>query len=76
MYNLDQLIELAKEFENADPIDWDNLPVDKDTVYKLLASSVIEIADNSEDREIVLLATAIKLVVENFVLSLRLESAK
>lgn len=76
MHDIDQLIELAKEFEKEDPIDWSDIAVDRDTVYKMLASSVIEIANNSGDAEDVLLVTAVKLVVENFILNLRLESNK
>lgn len=75
MQNLTQLIELAKEIEVGDPIDWDDMPLEQDTVYRMLGASVlerIEGIDSSDSREAILLATAINLVVANFVLQLRL----
>ncbi len=70
MISVDQLAELAKEVENTDPIDWGMLQVDEHTVYKLIASQVLELY-NSND-QITMLASITKLIVENFVLNLKL----
>lgn len=74
MHNLDQIIELAKEIEAGDPIDWSGLPLHRDAVYKMLGLSVLEHAANEQDpklREAILMASLVKLTVENFVLEMR-----
>lgn len=50
-----------------DPIDWGMLPVKEEDVYLLMAQCVAEI----ENDELVLKASIVKLLVENFVLNLR-----
>jgi len=70
-----QIIELAKEIEEGDPIDWSDLPFSRDTIYNMLGLGVLEQAYRTSDqseREIILMAGLIKLTVENFVLELRL----
>tara|TARA_B100000035_G_scaffold99798_1_gene84684 strand:- start:2241 stop:2480 length:240 start_codon:yes stop_codon:yes gene_type:complete len=71
---LQQLVELAKESNITDPIDWSNLNVSEDTVYEMIGLSVIEMLDKIEgkDAEIIMSASILKLTVENFVLNLRL----
>jgi hypothetical protein len=71
-----QIAELAMETELTDPIDWGMLSVDEITAYKLIASSVLERFDSvdSDDKLIVAQATITKLIVENFVLNLKLEN--
>jgi hypothetical protein len=71
-----QLAELAMETELTDPIDWGMLAVDEKTAYKLIASSVLERFDSvsSDDKLIIAQATITKLIVENFVLNLKLEN--
>lgn len=74
MFDISQIIELAKELEAEDPIDWSGLPLQRDVVYALLANSVlarIAEVESSQEREIILMSTAVKLVVENFVLEMR-----
>ena len=39
---LQQLVELARESNITDPIDWSNLNVSEDTVYEMIGLSVIE----------------------------------
>ena len=76
-YTQEQIIELAKEVELTDQIDWDNLPLEKDRIYQLIGSQAYELYANysqSEDSEAILIATVTKLLVENFVLNLRAES--
>ena len=72
--DLNTIIELAKEVENGDPIDWGMLAVNEDDAYKLIATSMLEyfICITGEDRELAMMATIVKLAVENFVLNLKL----
>ena len=67
-----QLVELAKEIETEDPIDFGMLRVDEDVAFGLMATSVLEMYLNNdpEDRDMILLATVVKLTVENFCLQL------
>lgn len=73
-YTQEEIIALAKEVELEDAIDWNNLPVDREKIYQMIGSQAYDIyVKNSadQDREAILLATVIKLVVENFVLNLQ-----
>ena len=74
-YTTEQLIELAKEADKEDPIDWGGLPLDTDKSYQILASQVLEIYDDaslSDDKEAVLLATILHLIAQNFALNLQI----
>lgn len=68
-----QIAEIAREIESEDPIDWAMLTVDEETVYEMMASSVLEnyLSNSKEDREMIMLGTITHLVVENFVLNLK-----
>ena len=72
------LARLAREVEEGDPIAWDGLELDRDTVYDLIASQIAEMMQGYEARGVprdrqmlILLATVVKLTVENFVLHRR-----
>ena len=69
------IAEMAQEVESGDPIDWGMLAVDEQTVYNLMATSMLEHYNSLdvENRDLMLLATATKLVVENMVLNLKLQ---
>jgi len=71
---VEQLVELAKEIETEDPIDFAMLQIDEDTAYTLMATSILEmyLSNDADSRDMILLATVIKLTVENFVLNLKL----
>ena len=74
MITVEQLVEIAEAIELGDPIDWGMLSVDEHQAYLFLATGVLEnfnAADPAE-RELMLLATTVKLSVENFVLNLML----
>lgn len=76
---IDELVELAKEVESEDAIDWGMLNISEDDAYKLIAADVLEMANEwgeGEDREIVMLVTITKLVLENFVLNLKIQQRK
>jgi hypothetical protein len=73
------LAALAREVEQADPIAWGAVALDRATVYDLIASQIAEMFAGYEadavprDRQLVIaLAAVVKLTVENFVLHQRL----
>jgi hypothetical protein len=66
---VDQLVELAKEVESEDPIDWGYLSINEEEAYKLIALSLLEHKDRNPN---ILLAIITKLTVENMVLNLKL----
>jgi hypothetical protein len=70
MISVESLVELAKEVESQDPIDWGMLSIDEDTAYKIIASQVLEIYNTND--QLTMLASITKLIVENFVLNLKL----
>lgn len=76
-YTQEQIIELAKEVELTDAIDWEDLPLNKDQIYQIVGSQAYELYNNfsqTDDGEAILMATVTKLLVENFVLNLKVNS--
>jgi hypothetical protein len=71
---LDQLTELALEVNQADPIDFGYLPHSEEDTFRYIAANVLDmyLGGDKDAREMTMLATVTKLVVENFVLNLRL----
>ena len=66
------LVILAKEGEAMDPIDWGELSVTEDQAYIMMATHVLEMERNHlTDGAII-----VKLLVENFVLNLKLMGKK
>jgi hypothetical protein len=65
-----KLVDLAKEVDIVDPIDWGTLNISEDQAYELMANQVIEqmYTCPEDHRETVAMATITKLLVENFVL--------
>lgn len=74
----EQLIALAEEIETTDPIDWGMLNISERSAYELVAGSILEnyLAMDKDSRDMMLLATTVKLTVENFVLNLKLLQKK
>lgn len=77
------LARLAREVEEGDPIAWEGLAIDREAVYEMIASQIAEMVRGYETRgvprdrqTVILLATVVKLTVENFVLHQRLLSAR
>lgn len=73
------LAAMARAVEEGDPIAWEGLSVDRATVYEMIASQIVEMVAGYEARGVprerqtaILLATVVKLTVENFVLHQRL----
>ena len=73
---LEQLADLAYESEFTDPIDWDYLMIEERNAYMLMASHVLEMVDDvpQEERLVVCMASLTKLLVENFILNMKLEN--
>ena len=62
------LVILAKEGAEMDPIDWGDLNISEEQAYIMMAAHVLEMERNSlTDGAII-----VKLLVENFVLNMRL----
>lgn len=70
----EQIIDLAQQIELGDPIDWGMLAIDEHTAYQMIAPSVIEqyLMADADSRDSIMLATVVKLTVENFVLNVKL----
>lgn len=74
---IDELINLMKEVESEDPIDWGMLNISEENAYRLIALDVIEMFNawsTNDEKEIVMLVTISKLILENFVLNLKLQN--
>jgi len=67
---VDQLVEIAKEVEVGDPFDWADVSIDEDSAYRLMAMNILEMNMSKE----IMLASIVKLCVENLVLNTRLMS--
>lgn len=78
-YTIEEIIELAQEVEIGDSIDWSTVRLDKNRVYQIIGSQVCEYysgIDSNQNKEAIMLASLTKLVVENFVLNVKLESGE
>jgi hypothetical protein len=70
---IDEIVSLAREVEIGDPIDWGLLNIDEESAYKLMTMSVVEkFSEFSPNERSIMIATIVKLVVENFTLNLKL----
>jgi hypothetical protein len=71
---VEQIVELAKEIEHEDPIDWGMLNIDENEAFMLLAPSVLEnyLLLDKDSRDIMMLSMVLKLTVENFALNVKL----
>ena len=69
---IEDLVSIAMEAEIADPIDWGELNISEAEAYRMFAATVLEM-DNEPmaDKAII-----VKLLVENFVLNLKLLGKK
>lgn len=76
-----ELVELIREVEAEDPIDYGDLPYAEDDLRRLVCDQIRGIAERAEeldeeDYRSVLLAVAAKLVLENLVLHIKLLQAQ
>lgn len=74
---VDFLVSIAKECTSEDPIDWGELAITEDQAYQMMASQLLEQFSEipEEQRLTISMSTCVKLLVENFVLNLRLKGA-
>ena len=72
------LLELLREVEKEDPIDFSGLPFDENDLRQLACLNVVEIINNwpqdssVPDKDMLMAATVARLVLENMVLQARL----
>lgn len=72
------LLELLKEIEKEDPIDFSGLPFEEDDLRSLACLNVLELMNNwpqdadAEARDIIMAVTITRLVLENMVLQARI----
>jgi len=73
-----QLAQLAMESDLSDPIDWGMLNIKEQDAFLMMASNVLQQIESipEDQRAVVAMATMTKLLVENFVLNLRLKGAE
>jgi hypothetical protein len=71
----DELADMAMQAEITDPVDWGMLSIEERQAYTMMAASVIEQVNGIKDEQklVVAMATMTKLLVENFVLNLKLQ---
>lgn len=75
--SVQQIADIAMESEITDPIDWTGLHISERAAYEMMANHAMEVyVTNAEFRDAILLSTITKLMVENFVLNLKLQSQK
>ena len=73
------IVDLAREIEHEDPIDWAMLAVDEAGATELIANNLLDQYRNQwqslsgDDRSLAMLAVMTHLVVENFALNLKLQ---
>jgi len=73
----EELYELLVEVEKEDPIDYLGLPFDADDLRKLACLNVAEMVESwgqisNDDRQLIMAATLVRLVLENMVLNARI----
>ncbi len=69
-----QLAQISMAAEEGDPFDWGSLKIDKQAAYELMASHALELyATQGPYRDVILLSSLTKSIVENFILNLKLE---
>jgi hypothetical protein len=69
---VDLVVELAQQVESTDSIDLAMFPTSEDSLYRVAATQILEnfnMIKNKDDQIMMLLATTVKLVVENAVLN-------
>jgi hypothetical protein len=77
MIEIEELIDIAQSVELGDPIDWSDLSIGEYDAYNLMANHILDQYRTNwsqlspTHREIIMLATITKLLVENFTLNLK-----
>lgn len=76
-FTIQQLAALAKEAD-MEPVNWPELKITQDEAFLMMASNVVEQLEGvpEDQRGIVSMATMTKLLVENFILNLKLKAVE
>lgn len=75
---IEEIEEIVKEIESEDPIDWGMLAVDEYNAMSMIINQMVEQYNtrwallSHEDQIKILLASLSKLIIENFVLNVKL----
>ena len=75
---VNDVLDLVKDIDSEDPIDWAMLAVDENMATEMIATGLLEQYNTTwadmdpDERTVIMLATITKLVVENFTLNLKL----
>jgi hypothetical protein len=77
MMKPEQLYELLLEVEQQDPLNFVGLPFDADDLRQLACLNVVEMMEGwrqlpEQDKEMIMAAAVVRLVLENLVLNARL----
>lgn len=77
MMKPEQLYELLLEVEQQDPLNFAGLPFDADDLRQLACLNVVEMMEGwrqlpEQDREMIMAAAVVRLVLENLALNARL----
>lgn len=69
------IVELAKEVDIKDTIDWSTIPISMNEAYEMFAENVLTQMMSVPEtyRETVMLSTMTKLLVENFIMNVKLK---
>lgn len=73
-----QIAALAKEAEMIETVDWSQLDIEEDEAYLMMASNVVEQLESVPEEQvgIVSMSTMTKMLVENFVLNIKLKGLR
>jgi len=71
-----KLVNLAKQVELSNNIDWTSVRLTQDQLYEVMADNVIEqmLVVPDDHRETIMMGTMIRLLVENFALNARISN--
>lgn len=67
-YDIEDIVQIASEIGVTDSIDFGAHQVDEESLYRLSALKILESFQNTENAELMLLAVATHLAVENTML--------
>lgn len=76
--SVEEIIDLVNHIESQDPIDWGMLAIDENIATEMLVNQLVDryntewITLEDQDKVKIFLASMSKLIIENFVLNVRL----
>jgi hypothetical protein len=76
--SIDEIVSIVNEIDREYSIDWATLAVDEGSATNLLAISILDQYNNTwskfnqKDKDLIMLASIVQLLLENFVLNLKL----